>query len=78
MFVGSHGEPHPESDLAGCLVFILFFFGAVVVRGIQKTRLVLCVAMQRKGVGLSGGGGVRRFISTAVLVYVKFKMFMQL
>lgn len=26
MFVESHGEPHPESDLAGCLVFILFFW----------------------------------------------------
>lgn len=61
MSVESHGEPQPESDLAGCLVFCVLvgFFGAVVVSGMQKTRLVLCGAMQRKGVELSGGEGVR-------------------
>lgn len=45
---------------------------------VRKTRLVLSVAVLRKGVGLSGGGGARPFLSTAVLVYDKFKVFMQL
>lgn len=69
---------HNQNLIWLAALFLFYFLGAVVVSSIQKTGLVLCVAMQMKGVGLSGGEGVRLFLSTAVLVYDKFKVFMQL
>lgn len=71
MLVESHREPHPAPDLAECSSFVL------VVLSVAACRLLgwLCTAMQRN-VTAPSNGGLRWFLSTAVLTYYTFKVFM--